>query len=143
MAEHELRALLERSMALWNDGAMAVADELYADPCVADGRALSPEDIKRYVASLFAAFPDIRFTIEDAVEEGDRIALRMTVRGTHRGDLLSPIGPLSPTGRSVSYTGMEWFRVASGKIVEVRTYWDYLSLLRQLGALPAPGPSAG
>ena len=69
MAEHELRALLERSMALWNDGAMAVADELYADPCVVDGRALSPEDIKRYVASLFAAFPDIRFTIEDAVEE--------------------------------------------------------------------------
>ena len=67
----------------------------------------------------------------------------MTVRGTHRGDPLSPIGPLSPTGKSVSYTGMEWFRVASGKIVEVRTYWDHLSLLRQLDALPAPGPSAG
>lgn len=143
MAGNELRVLLERSLALWNDGDMAQADELYADPCVVDGRPLSPDDIKRFVASLFVAFPDIHFTIEEAVEEGDRIALRETVRGTHRGELRSPVGRLGPTHRAVNYTGTEWFRVVGGKIAEVRTCWDRLSMLQQLGALPAPAPSAG
>lgn len=73
-------------------------------------------------------------TVEDVVAEGDRVAVRLTARGTHTGPLLG----LPPTGKSVSFGGMEVFRVADGLIVESWGQFDALGLLRQLGATPTP-----
>ena len=61
-----------------------------------------------------SAFPDLRVTTEDVLEEGDRVALRWKAEGTHRGDLMG----LAPTGKRVTLTGIEILRVSGGKIVE-------------------------
>ena len=80
------------------------------------------------------AFPDARFTVEDMVAEGDRVAARLTMRGTHLG----PLNGVPPTGRAVVVSGMSLERVADGRIVEGWNENDALGLLQQLGVLPPP-----
>ena len=79
------------------------------------------------------AFPDLRLTVEQAVTEGDYVALRWTARGTHRGELFG----IPATGKEATVTGISFDRWADGKIVESWTNWDTLGLLQQLGAVPA------
>jgi predicted ester cyclase len=80
------------------------------------------------------AFPDFHVVIEDMVEEGDRIAFRLTVRGTHRGDLAG----VAPTGRSVIVSTIIISRFAGGKCVEEWQTVDEVSLFRQLGVTTLP-----
>lgn len=85
-------------------------------------------------ARMRAAFPDCRFVVEDLIAEGDAVAARVALTGTHAG----PLGTLAPTGRRVAVTGTVTYRLRAGRIVASRGNWDNLGLLRQLGLLP-PG----
>jgi steroid delta-isomerase-like uncharacterized protein len=115
-------------------GSAAAADELLdpnlidhgVPPAFPSGRA----GFLQFAASLKAAFPDLRVDVEDLITEGDRVAARVMVRGTHLGPLL---GRLNATGRSAAWTGIDMFRLANGRIVERWNERDLLSLLRQLG----------
>lgn len=82
---------------------------------------------------LLRAFPDLRVEIEDVIAEGDRVACRNTVTGTHRGEYRG----LAPTGRTVTYSEMFVVRFTGGRIAEIWGVVDLYSQLRQLGALPA------
>jgi steroid delta-isomerase-like uncharacterized protein len=88
-----------------------------------------------FFVAFVAAFPDIRHHIEDQVAEGDRVATRLTVRGTHQGDFMG----MPPTGRTVEIGAINIKRFADGKIAEHWVRSDALGLLQQLGAIPAPG----
>jgi predicted ester cyclase len=79
------------------------------------------------------AFPDMHLTIDDAIAEGDRVAVRFTSRGTHRG----AFGPIPPTGRRVTIASYLVARIADGKIAEQWGLDDQLGMLRQLGVIPA------
>jgi steroid delta-isomerase-like uncharacterized protein len=94
------------------------------------------EAIRQALQPYLVAFPDLRFTIEDQIAEGDRVATRWTARGTHRGPLMGH----AATGRSVSFGGTDIFRLADGKIVEGWAHYDRLVILQQLGAAPALHP---
>ena len=91
------------------------------------------EALKRVWEVLLRAFPDIRVTVEETVAEGNKVASRNTVTGTHRGDYQG----LAPTGRTVTYSEIFICRFADGRIAEIRGVVDVLAQLRQLGALPA------
>jgi steroid delta-isomerase-like uncharacterized protein len=84
------------------------------------------------VTRMRAAFPDLRYTIEDLVVGSDAVAVRTTVRGTHRG----PFGALAPTGRSFAVSQITIERIRDGRIVAHHRLTDELALLRQLGAVP-------
>jgi steroid delta-isomerase-like uncharacterized protein len=75
------------------------------------------------------AFPDSHVTVEDVVAEGDRIAVRETIRATHKGEFMG----LAPTGKPIAMTRISIFRVADGKIVEWWHNEDMLGMLQQLG----------
>jgi steroid delta-isomerase-like uncharacterized protein len=75
------------------------------------------------------AFPDIHVTVEDMLAEDDRVAVRISIRGTHRGTLM---GRYEPTGRQVFWTGMDFFRIADSKIAEVWRLRDVQALISQL-----------
>ena len=109
----------------------------YHDP--ANPQVTSRDDYQQFVTALRTAFPDIHFTIEDEVADDDTLAVRWTMRGTHRGDLVMPEGPLTPTGKQVQVTGMSFFHVAGGKVVEWWVNADNLGFLQQLGVIPMPG----
>jgi predicted ester cyclase len=95
-------------------------------------------------AMLRTAFPDYRITIDEQLAEADMVATVWTASGTHEGEWASPIGPVAPTGKAVTWTGTTTLRIVGGKIAEViGTNWDHLGLLQELGALPATDPRSG
>ncbi|HWQ18413.1 MAG TPA: ester cyclase [Methanotrichaceae archaeon] len=78
------------------------------------------------------AFPDMKITLEDMIAEGDRVACRFTTTGTNSGQFMG----LPPTGRKISLSGIEIFRIEDGKIAEIWGQADLLGLMQQLGVTP-------
>jgi steroid delta-isomerase-like uncharacterized protein len=125
---------------IWNQGNLAVVDELtspdYAGHFFLPGMASGVEGFKQFVMLYRSAFPDVHFTVDDIVAEGDRVATRWTATGTHTGQLMN----IPPTGKKVTVTGMTLTRYnAEGKGVEGWANFDQLGMLQQLGVVPAPG----
>ncbi len=81
-----------------------------------------------FVTTLLNAFPDIQFTIADSVEANDRVAVRWTATGTHKGELFG----VAPTGKTVTMIGVTIFRVENGQVAELWDVWDEAGLMRQL-----------
>src|SRR5690348_16578991 len=89
-----------------------------------------PEAALRYRAMLHTAFPDLQIKVEDILAEGDRVAVRATWTGTHRG--LLPLMPFPVTNCAFSFTGMVFWRIRDGKIIERWATIDRLGLQQQL-----------
>jgi steroid delta-isomerase-like uncharacterized protein len=96
-------------------------------------QATGAQAIKEVFARLHRAFPDLHVTVEDLIEEGDKVVGRNSVRGTHQGEYMG----LPPTGKPVSYNEIIIFRFADGRVAETWGVVDVLAQLRQLGAFPA------
>ena len=133
MSEAENRRLLARYVAEVWDAADPEAVRIFAGPGYRRHTSGSSEplgvdaQVQRLVA-LRTAFPDITLTIDDVVAEGDRVAFRGTLRGTHRGEFLG----VPATGRTVAVAIMDIIRVEGGLIAE---HWggpDLFDLARQL-----------
>jgi steroid delta-isomerase-like uncharacterized protein len=78
------------------------------------------------------AFPDAKIRIEDAVSDGDTVASRWTITGTHRGDFQG----VPPTGRPITMKGVDFSRVVDGRVAEHWAQFDVLAVMQQIGALP-------
>jgi steroid delta-isomerase-like uncharacterized protein len=91
------------------------------------------EEAKQFVSSFLEAFPDISFSVEDLIAEGDKVVSRYTGRGTHQGET-EDFGP--PTGKQLEVEGITIHRIEDGKIVEEWNQYDNLSILQQLGLAP-------
>jgi predicted ester cyclase len=89
----------------------------------------------RIARMLYAAFSDLRHRVEEQVTEGDKVASRFTMHGTHGGEFMG----ISPTGRWVAATGISIDRIAGGRIAEEWVNSDALGIMQQLGAIPSPG----
>ena len=85
-------------------------------------------ELERAERTFTQAFPDARYSIEDVVAENDRVVLRITSRGTHRGEFEG----IAATDRRVEFTGIVIYRIAGDKIVESWGELDLLRLMRQL-----------
>lgn len=96
-----------------------------------------PESFKRVAALIRTTFPDIHFAVEDEVAEGDKVVVRWTMRGTHKGEFMGVPG----TGKQVTGAGMHFFRVAGAKITEIWVNRDELGMMQQLGVVPPMGES--
>jgi predicted ester cyclase len=90
--------------------------------------------LKEAFARLLRAYPDLHITVEDVIEQGDKIVSRNTVTGTHQGEYLG----VTPTGRSVTYNEIFIVRFAGGRIAETWGVVDVFSQMKQLGAIPGP-----
>jgi len=123
---------------VWNKRRLEVVDELMSpshalnDP-VASGSQIGPESYKRRVAELTTSFPDLCFTIEDMIAEKEKVVVSWIISGTHKGEFLD----IPATGRKVSMEGITIHHIADGKILDSSAKWDGLSLMRQLGDVPA------
>ena len=92
-----------------------------------------PEAVRRNMAIYRAAFPDLEWVIEQLVAEGEWVAARLTLHGTHLG----PLGNTPPSGRSVTMNELVFWRVVDGKLHTIWPQGDALGLRIQIGALPA------
>jgi steroid delta-isomerase-like uncharacterized protein len=134
----DLKDLARRNFEqLWNSRQLDIADEQLSANFV-QHEPQSPFPIqgvkayKQFVQYYLAAFPDLHFTIDDIVAEGDTVVTRWTATGTHEGNLPG----IPATRRSISVTGMVCGRVENGKFVESWSNWDALGMLQQLGVAP-------
>lgn len=126
---------------VFTKGHLDVADEIIAPNHVAKGPGAppglppGPEGSKMLVKMYRNAFPDVKFTIDAQVAQGDTVVTRWTARGTHKGELTG----ISPTGKIATVTGTAVDRIVNGKIVESWSIFDQLGMLQQLGVMSAPG----
>ena len=131
----KLRRLVEQDMAAYNTGNVENLDELYVEDWVDHSQGIRGiEALKRGIVELRTAFPDVSLALEDLVVEGDRVAARATMKGTHSGEYLG----IRPTGRSVEVTAFEISRTRDGKYAETWGMLDVFSLLNQLGVQEMP-----
>jgi steroid delta-isomerase-like uncharacterized protein len=111
-------------------------DEVYAPDVVwhnPEGDIQGLEEAEQFVAMITTAFPDMSTTVEDVIAEGEKVVTRVTIRGTHQGEV-EEYGP--PTGKQVELEGITIHRFEDGKIVEEWNSYDNLSILQQLGLAP-------
>jgi len=136
MSVEKNKALVRRLIETVNTRNWAVLDEVmapdyvdhYALPGVKPGR----EGYRESFISTINAFPDLQFTIEDMIAEGDKVVVRMTFSGTHRGEIIG----IAPTNKRVTYTHIHILRVVRGKFVEDWGFGDRLAFMEQLGVIP-------
>ncbi|KZN19968.1 MULTISPECIES: ester cyclase [Pseudomonas] len=91
-----------------------------------------PDGYQEIIAMMRAGFPDIQWTLEELIIEGDRVAARFTMRGTHHGNFLG----VPPSGKTIEVKAVNFYRFADGQIVEEHGQPDLLGLLQQIGAVP-------
>jgi steroid delta-isomerase-like uncharacterized protein len=91
------------------------------------------EGIKDVIRAMLAGFPDMHWTIEEQVAEGDKVVTRFEWTGTHEGEFLG----VPATGRRVRVWGVVIDRLEGGKIKDTRMIMDMLGMMMQLGVVPA------
>jgi steroid delta-isomerase-like uncharacterized protein len=84
------------------------------------------------IGMMRGGFPDIQWTLEEMIAEGDKVAARFIMRGTHRGTFFG----VPPTGKPIEVQAMNFYRLSGGQFVEERGQPDLLGLLKQIGAVP-------
>lgn len=131
--EASIRRLFD---GVWNDADPAVADDLVHPEFVMHDRdvpeGLDGPDAYRWLADATRAiFPDAAFAIEDVLVDGERVAVRWTMTGTHEGEGLG----VEPTGREVTLSAIEVDRFEDGMVAETWVESDVLGMLEQVGAV--------
>jgi steroid delta-isomerase-like uncharacterized protein len=138
MSVEENKALLRRVFEEgWNAGNLDLFNETDSPEYVLHDPSV-PEDVrgvesaKQFASMYLRAFPDLRFTIEEQVAEGDKVVTRWTSSATHQGELMG----IPATGNRTGVSGFTISRISEGKLVEDWNNWDTLGLMRQLGVIP-------
>jgi steroid delta-isomerase-like uncharacterized protein len=140
MSAEENKDIVRRFWGVWEEGNIDLVDELLAPdyvnrtPATPD-QPTGPEGVKGVVGMFRSGMPDLRVVIEDMIADGDKVAVRYTLEGTHEGELFG----VPPTGRRLSIKSIAIERVSDGKIREHWRVTDSLDMMQQLGVVPEPG----
>lgn len=97
------------------------------------GMPSTAEEMWHMLPAFHTAFPDMQVTVGEMLAEGDMVAYRLTVTGTHNGDFMG----IPATGKRVTFTETHVDQIANGKIVRHDGDWDSMGLMEQLGVMPA------
>jgi steroid delta-isomerase-like uncharacterized protein len=121
-----------------NQGRLERADDLVIEDFVEldplPGQAQGRDGLKEVIRQMRGAFPDIHWTVDEMLAEGDKVFTRFTWSGTHEGAFLG----VPATGRRITVKGMVIDRLVAGKMADSRILMDTLGMMQQLGALPGP-----
>jgi predicted ester cyclase len=134
MSLEENKALIRRVYELFNRRELDAIPELSTPGYVEHytGSDVPGEQVMKFTSAFFAAFPDVNFTIEDMVAEGDKVAVRVNWKGTHKGVFMG----IAPTGNKINITNTGIFRITGGKGAECWATMDMFNLMQQIGAIP-------
>jgi predicted ester cyclase len=121
----------------YNKRNLTIGDELLADDCVFHALPKAIQGIagwKLYAAAFLTAFPeDLQVTVDDSFTNAEKVAVRWTAQGTHRG----PLRGIAPTGKEVKWLGLALYYFSGVKIKEVWGLNDALGMMQQIGAIPS------
>jgi steroid delta-isomerase-like uncharacterized protein len=134
----DYKALARRWFAeVMNQGNEDVIDEItapnFVDHDPLPGTSPDRDGLHDFVKQVRSAFPDLDAEIDDILVEGDRLAVRSTIRGTHEGDFMG----IAATGKKVEVANYDFVRIENDQAVEHWGTIDSAALMEQLGAVPA------
>ena len=141
MSVEENKAIIHRFMEeIVRKGNLAVTNEIFTADFVGhygepESPKRGPEAMIQRFTMLRTAFPDVRYTVEDEIAEGDKVVHRLIGHGTQQGKFLG----IPPTGKQATWTGIAIYRIADGKIAERWVNVDNFGTAQQLGATPSLG----
>lgn len=139
MPTQENKTIVHRwTEEVWNKGNWQVAEELLHPEYVWEDRAAgkqSLETVKENYAFWHRVLPDLHFTINELIAEGDTVVARWTAHGTHQGEWVTPIGTVPATGKPTVTSGTTSYHFKNGKIIRDIPQADFLGLLQQTGAV--------
>jgi len=138
MPSENKKLLLRLYDEVWNQRHIQVVNELVSPSHAIQGNHLldsgvGPEAYKLVVAGFLRGFPDLRFKVEDLLEEDGKVVAFWTMSGTHQGEFHG----LAATGKKMIIEGITISKVANGKILDSIVSWDVMGLMQQLGAIGA------
>jgi steroid delta-isomerase-like uncharacterized protein len=90
--------------------------------------------LRDLIMNFRRAYPDLQAVIEDQIAEGDKVVTRLTMKGTHRGEIMG----IPATNRPFSISGTSIWEVKNGLLIQEHVNWDALGMLQQLGVMPNP-----
>ena len=132
----ENKAFFQQFIDAMNAKDVTIIDRLmsadFVDHNLLPGQAPGPQGMKDMMSMFFAAFPDLKSTIDLLLAEGDLVTGHMTTEGTHTGDFMGMPG----TGKKVSFSEVHTVRIANGKATEHWGLADSMAMMQQLGAIP-------
>ena len=139
MSMEENKAVAKRAVEALNAGDFSTLESLVAadgvDHAVPPNMPPTRDSAIQFLTMFRSAFPDLKYTVEDVIAEGDLVVQRSTATGTMKGDFLG----MPATGKSATWGETHIIRVQNGKIVEHWASVDQLGMLQQLGLAPVPG----
>ena len=122
---------------IWNRGDMSALDAIVSPDLVLHRRVNTDVQghagLKQAVSDFRSGLPDGHFTVDEMIAEGDKLVVRWTLTGTHRGAFAG----VAATGKRSTTTGTTTLRFAGGKVAEYWAHWDGLGWLQQIGKTPA------
>lgn len=138
MSTETNKAIVRRCIEqILNNKRTDLVDEFYVDTVELHGTGpsiIGRTAVVEFYATFFAAFPDWHTTIVDMVAEGEKVVVQITSNGTHLGDFQA----IPATGKPYTQNAIVIYRLANGKIAEGWVQTDMLSMMQQLGLIPAP-----
>lgn len=130
------KALVQKFESLINakdlDTALTLYSPDYVEHTPQIGLPDGIEGVRAFFAMQFNAFPDARITVRDTIAEGDKVVHRMMAEMTHQGEFMG----IPPTGKRISWSWIEIWRIADGKFIEHWVEADMMSVMQQLGVVP-------
>ena len=139
MSIEENKGIAERFAQVWSARGLHLVDELAA-PDIVVSYPIPPEPMrgteafKAFLSDLVKGLPDVTVTVDETIAEGEKVACRWTMTGTHDG----PLFGFPATGKQVQISGFTHYRIVGGKVVEETGAGNSLGLLQQLGAVIGP-----
>lgn len=131
-----MRSYIEEA---WNKGDFEFIDKNFSSDFVNHGtfpgQSTDRDGVKWVINNIRNAIPDVHFTMEDMIAEGDKVVTRWLAKGTHKGDLMGA----KPTGNKISVSATVIDRIKDGKVIEHWANRDDLSFLQQIGLIPRFG----
>ena len=132
ITKEEAKAITDQVLKMWNEGDIAIADELFDSGYVRHhpipSASASIDELKNTVTSNRTVFPDYNLTFDEIILKGNRIIVFATVTGTNT----APLEEMPATGKKIHMSGIYVYHVANGKIAEEWTYFNLLSYYQQL-----------
>jgi len=147
MSAEDLKAkTIEGFERMFNQGDLAFVDEAIDTTGTDHQEPLGTDfvtHLKEVITAMRGAFPDLHFEVHEVLAEGDIVATRSTMTGTHRGRfMMGPLAAIPPTGNQIAVPHMHFFRYKGDRVVDLWHVWDTAKLMRQLEA-PAPDTRDG
>ena len=143
MSSNNILQHLNRFVEFINSGDANIGKETVSESAIFHVP-FGPEPLKgldgylQILGMMRSAFPDIQWTLQETIFEGDKVVARFETRGTHQG----PFMGIPPTGKPICMTALNIYRFENGKIVEERGQPDIFAIMVQIGAIPSGPPPA-